>query len=34
MAHHLRVDREKFLAMVRDRLDFFEGKASAAEDGK
>jgi GntR family transcriptional regulator len=34
MAHHLRVDREKFLAIVRERLDFFENKASAAQDGK
>ena len=34
MAHHLRVDREKFLALVRERLDYFESKASAAEDGK
>jgi GntR family transcriptional regulator len=34
LAHQLRVDREKFLAMVRERLDFFESKASAAEDGK
>jgi GntR family transcriptional regulator len=30
LAHHLRVDREKFLALVRERLDFFENKASAA----
>jgi hypothetical protein len=34
MAHHLRVDREKFLALVRERLDFFESKASEAGDGK
>jgi GntR family transcriptional regulator len=34
MAHHLRVDREKFLALVRERLDFFESKASDAADGK
>ena len=27
MAHHLQVDREKFLALVRERLDFFERKA-------
>ncbi len=26
MAHHLQVDREKFLALVRERLDFFERK--------
>jgi GntR family transcriptional regulator len=34
MAHHLRVDREKFLALVRERLDYFENKASAAKEGK
>jgi GntR family transcriptional regulator len=34
MAHHLRVDREKFLVLVRDRLDYFESKASAAKGGK
>src|ERR1700744_6243348 len=34
MAHHLRVDREKFLALVRERLDHFESKASAEENGK
>jgi DNA-binding transcriptional regulator YhcF (GntR family) len=34
MAHHLRVDREKFLALVRERLDYFQNKASAAEDGQ
>jgi GntR family transcriptional regulator len=34
MAHHLRVEREKFLALVRERLDFFETKASAAREGK
>ena len=32
MAHHLGVDREKFLAVVRERLDYFENKA--AKDGK
>jgi len=26
MAHHLQVDRERFLALVRERLDFFERK--------
>ena len=30
MAHHLQVDREKFLALVRERLDYFERKS---EDG-
>ncbi|HEX4120372.1 MAG TPA: GntR family transcriptional regulator [Verrucomicrobiae bacterium] len=34
MAHHLRVDRDKFLALVRERLDYFQSKASAAEGGK
>ncbi|HEX3719168.1 MAG TPA: GntR family transcriptional regulator [Verrucomicrobiae bacterium] len=34
MAHHLRVDREKFLSLVRERLDHFENKASAEENGK
>lgn len=28
MAHHLKIDREKFLTMVRERLDYFEKKAS------
>jgi len=27
MAHHLQVDREKFLALVKERLDYFERKA-------
>ena len=27
MAHHLQVDREKFLALVKERLDFFERKS-------
>jgi len=27
MAHHLQVDREKFLALIRERLDYFERKA-------
>jgi GntR family transcriptional regulator len=27
MAHHLRVDREKFLALVSERLDYFERKS-------
>jgi GntR family transcriptional regulator len=34
LAHHLRVDRDKFLALVRERLDFFQAKSSAANDGK
>jgi GntR family transcriptional regulator len=28
LAHHLRVDREKFLALVHERIDYFEKKAS------
>ena len=31
MAHHLQVDREKFLALIKERLDYFEQKA---RDGK
>jgi GntR family transcriptional regulator len=27
MAHHLQVDREKFMALVRERLDYFERKS-------
>ena len=27
MAHHLQVDREKFLALVKERLDHFERKS-------
>jgi len=35
MAHHLQVDREKFLALVQERLDYFEKKSAAApRDGK
>ena len=29
MAHHLQVDRERFLALVRERLDSFERKVDA-----
>ena len=32
MAHHLQVDREKFLALVRERLDYFERKAKEGEN--
>ncbi|MGA2863254.1 MAG: GntR family transcriptional regulator [Verrucomicrobiota bacterium] len=28
MAHHLQVDRAKFLALVQERLDYFERKAA------
>jgi GntR family transcriptional regulator len=31
MAHHLQVDREKFLALVKERLDYFEHKAKEGE---
>ena len=34
MAHHLQVDREKFLALVKERLDYFELKSDASKDGK
>jgi GntR family transcriptional regulator len=34
MAHHLQVDREKFLATVKERLDFFERKSEVSKDGK
>src|SRR5712671_2253874 len=27
MAHHLQVDREKFLGMIKERLDYFERKS-------
>ena len=33
-AHHLQVDREAFLALVEERLDFFERKAVARKEGK
>jgi hypothetical protein len=28
MAHHLQVDRDKFLALVVERLDYFERKSN------
>jgi GntR family transcriptional regulator len=28
MAHHLQIDRDKFLALVKERLDYFERKHS------
>jgi len=34
MAHHLQVDRDKFLALVAERLDHFERKARETGDGK
>ena len=33
MAHHLQVDREKFLGMVKERLDYFERKSADQTDG-
>ena len=30
MAHHLQVDRAKFLALVKERLDYFERKSALA----
>ena len=30
-AHHLQVDRDEFLALIRERLDYFERKAGQAE---
>jgi GntR family transcriptional regulator len=32
MAHHLNVDRQKFLDLVQERLDYFERKAAAARE--
>jgi GntR family transcriptional regulator len=32
MAHHLQVDREKFLALVKERLDYFEQKSDENQD--
>src|SRR6266700_5360915 len=33
MAHHLQVDREKLLRLVKERLGFFERKSSITNDG-
>jgi GntR family transcriptional regulator len=33
-AHHLQVDRTAFLALVRERLDFFERKAAASKESE
>ena len=33
-AHHLQVDRDAFLALVKERLDYFERKIAAAKEGK
>jgi GntR family transcriptional regulator len=32
-AHHLQVDRDAFLALVKERLDYFERKAAEGKDG-
>ena len=32
MAHHLQVDREKFLALVKERLDYFAQQSDAKKD--
>jgi len=34
MAHHLQVDRDKFLSLVRERLDYFERKAGKQGETK
>jgi GntR family transcriptional regulator len=33
-AHHLQVDRDAFLALVKERLDYFERKVTAGKEGK
>jgi GntR family transcriptional regulator len=32
-AHHLQVDRVKFLSLVKERVDYFERKSAASSDG-
>ena len=34
MAHHLQVDREKFLVLVKERLDYFERESGENKSGK
>jgi GntR family transcriptional regulator len=34
MAHHLQVDRGKFLALVKERLDYFERESGENKSGK
>jgi GntR family transcriptional regulator len=34
MAHHLQVDHEKFLALVKERLDYFERQSGENKSGK
>jgi GntR family transcriptional regulator len=33
MAHHLQIDHEKFLALVKERLEYFKRKSRATKDG-
>src|SRR5438270_4743059 len=33
-AHHLQVGREKFLALVKERLDYFERKSAGSKEGE
>ncbi len=33
MAHHLQINREKFLGLVNERLDYFEHKSRITKDG-
>ena len=34
MAHHLQVDRDRFMNLVGERLDYFERKSAARENGE
>jgi GntR family transcriptional regulator len=34
MAHHLQVDRAKFLSLIKERLDYFERKSAITKDGQ
>jgi GntR family transcriptional regulator len=34
MAHHLQVGRDKFLGLVKERIEYFERKSAAARDGQ
>lgn len=33
-AHHLQVGRDKFLSLVKERLDYFERKSASVKEGK
>jgi len=33
-AHHLQIGRDKFLGLVKERLDYFERKSAPAKDGR